>query len=416
MKKSHKIAIIISIISVLVIATGVCAFIWYKGRDRRALNKAFIRLAEDMESRSSEMIPAEDLADMIDEIVYGDAHMDFSVNAAGLDLDGYLPIKLPIDLDNVTLGLDGELDRSCSSRELSASGAVSVMNYDLADLQAYVKGEDLYVKVPLLFNTVIPFDIGEDIFPGRESDIIPPVSGGIRGVLRDAEQARGMWDEAEIERNKIKEPITASDGSKLECTVYDVIIPADVAGSADGDGPADVAGSADAAAGDKLEYLIYVDEFSDIRKISAVTPIKAEGREYSPVIVLAGNEVPLDDIRVTEGNLKLQLTRDDEEYEVSAVNEDYSLEGRFEFKFDAESDSLRVIYNRLLLKIDDEEFLRSSGDVTITAGKADIEVLDMEDDLSGMIDLFGMDGDSSGMDDDTFGMDSGLLDLLLGMN
>ncbi|MBO4899174.1 MAG: hypothetical protein J5509_02685, partial [Lachnospiraceae bacterium] len=143
---------------------------------------------------------------------------------------------------------------------------------------------------------------------------------------------------------------------------------------------------------------------------------KAEGREYSPVIVLAGNEVPLDDIRVTEGNLKLQLTRDDEEYEVSAVNEDYSLEGRFEVKFDAEADSLRVIYNRLLLKIDDEEFLRSSGDVTITAGKADIEVLDMEDDLSGMIDLFGMDGDSSGMDDDTFGMDSGLLDLLLGMN
>lgn len=357
MKNSLKITIIVSIISVLVIALGVGAFIWYKGRDRRALNKAFVRLAEDMESRSSEIIPAKDLADMIDEVVYGDAHMDFSVNASGLDLDGFIPIRLPIDLDNVTLGLDGELDRSCKSRELSASGAVSVMNYELTDMQAYVSGEDLYVRVPFLFDTVLTFDIGEDIFPGRESDVIPPLSGGIRGAVSEVEQARETWDKAGIERSKVKEPITASDGAKYECTVYDVTIPA-------------------AEDGEEQEYLIYVDEYSDIRKIRVVTPIKADGREYCPIIILAGAEVPLDDIRVTEGYLKLQLVRDDEEYEVSAVNEEYSLEGRFEFEYDAEADSLRVIYNRLLLKIDDEEFLRSSGDITITPGKADIEVLE----------------------------------------
>ena len=364
MKKNLKTAIIIAVIALLAIALGVGAFIWYKGRDKRALGKALLRLSEDMESRSSEMIPAEDLADMIDEALYGDSHIDFSVNASGLDLDGFIPVMLPINLDNVTLGLDGELDRNCTRRELSASGSVSVMNYELADLQAYVNGEDLYVKVPLLFDSVIPFDIGEDIFPGRESGIIPPVSGGIRGALKEVEVAREMWDRAQIERNKVKEPITASDGTEYQCTVYDVKIPA-----AD-DGAAEVQ-----ALGGQ-EYLIYVDEFSDIRKIKVVTPIKAEDRDYSPVIILAGAEVPLDEIKMSDGNLNLQLIRDDEEYEVNAVNEEYSLEGRFELKYDADAGSLRVIYNRLLLKIGDEEFLRSSGDVTITPGRADVEVLE----------------------------------------
>ena len=128
MKKKSNTAVIIAIISVLVVALGVGGFIWYKGRDRRALKKAFVRLSEDIESRSSEIIPIDELADMIDVVIYGDSHMDFSVNASGLDLDGFIPISLPIDLDNVTLGLDGELDRSSGTREMSASGSVSVMN------------------------------------------------------------------------------------------------------------------------------------------------------------------------------------------------------------------------------------------------------------------------------------------------
>ena len=201
-----------------------------------------------------------------------------------------------------------------------------------------------------------------------------------------------MWKKAEIERNKVKEPVTASDGTKYECTVYDVTIPAVEEGAKGG------------IAGDEQEYLIYVDEFSDIRLIRVITPIKADGLDLCPVIVLAGKEVPLDEIRVTEGNLKLQLTRDEEEYEVTAENEEYSLEGRFEPEYDTQTGKLKVIYDSLVLKIDDYEFLRSSGDVTITAGSANIVKLDTDNDQSVMDNLFGG-------DDDLFGIDSDLIDL-----
>ncbi len=362
MKTNLKTIIIISVSLLLVVAVGIGAFIWYKGRDRRALGKAFIRLSEDMESRSAELIPADDLADMIDEVVYGDSHMDFSVNASGLDLDGFIPVILPIDLDNVTIGLDGEMDRSCSGRAMSASGSVSVMNYNLTDLQAYLDGEDLYVRVPLLFDSVLSFYTGEDLFPDRESGVIPPVSGGIRGVVSDINRARDMWDDVSIERSKTREPFVTSDGTEYLCTVYNVRVPAAGDGSASG-------------AGDEQEYAIYVDEFSDIRRIRVLSPINVDGHDICPAISLVGNDVPLDEIKVSDGDIKVHLTRDDGEYEVSVENGDHSLEGRFKLEYDAEAGRLRVVYNRLLLKIAGEEFLRSSGDITIKPGPTEITAI-----------------------------------------
>ena len=363
MKTNLKTIIIISVSILLVAVVGISAFIWYRGRDRRALGKALIRLSEDMESRSSELIPAGDLADMIDEVVYGDSHMEFSVNASGLNLDGFIPILLPIDLDNVTLGLDGELDRCSSRSAMSASGSVSVMNYNLTDLQAYLDGEDLYVKVPLLFDSVLSFDTDEDLFPDRESGVIPPVSDGIRGVVNDINRARDIWDDVRIERSKTKEPFISSDGTEYLCTVYNVSVPAA------GDG---ASGGTDS---DERDYAIYVDEFSDIRRIRVISPIKAGGSDICPAIALIGNEVPIDEIKISDGDIEIHLTREDGEYEVSAENGEYSLEGRFKFKYDAEADRLRVIYNKLLFKIADEEFLRSSGDITIKPGPTEITAI-----------------------------------------
>lgn len=327
-------------------ATGV---ILYRGADRRAVESGFSRLSEDLDTRATEVISASETAALIDAVMYGDAHIEASVNVGGIDISGMIPdgmvgAGMSAVLGNtkdITIGADAVIDRRCTDEELSVQGSLSIMNYTLADIGIYAQGDMAYLDLPKMADMMYEVDLNnisgaiddsgflrgvwdELGLPGYRSvelfghaeerdvwDVIGDMRDGMREAAEQKEDIRRMWKNAEIERRDEEAEVKSSSGEAdgYTCRVYDVTIAQEDAQAVlnhmivDGDEAEDTDGAGSEQTrtvtvdGD-VSFTVYIDEYKDIRCIETINPLKVNGGEYDIRIELTGEELPIDEVDI----------------------------------------------------------------------------------------------------------------------
>lgn len=78
---------------------------------------------------------------ILNQIGAGDVRVDFSLNFSG-----------PSVLQNMTLGLDGNLEREPQQELFQTNIKASVMNMEVAELSAFGEGDKLYLQLPTLWD------------------------------------------------------------------------------------------------------------------------------------------------------------------------------------------------------------------------------------------------------------------------
>lgn len=442
MRINSKIIILLSGVAALATAGGVTAGVMlYRGADAMAVKQGFARLAEDIGTRSEEVISLAEAADLIDEVMYGNAHIDMSVNVGGIDMSGVITDEtagtivsgILGNLSDITIGADAVIDRRCSEEELSVTGGLSVMNYKLADLNLYVRGDMAYLELPDLADEVYMTDLSDIsgtvsrspmLSEAWEQAGLPRIksvelfgeapANDIWSALareRDEEEQSGlvrdMWKNAVADRRDEDGVMRADDEREITCRIYDVTIPKeDMQRCIDYmTGTSDVQHlNAD------VGFAVYIDEYKDIRRIETTTPIILNGTRFDISIELTGEELPVDTVDVTTtvytippiyledaagqaesapssdkdpsesgteyviNEVSTRISRDGHDYDISLTSGDALAEVEVSPKYDRESCDLNLRYSNLSLVYAGEEILRSGGDVRICTAGTEVNV------------------------------------------
>ncbi len=412
---NRKTAIIIAIVSALALIAGVIiGVLLFGSRDRRALDKAFGQLSEDYLLRNEETVSAADLVHIEDEIVYGRSHTEFSVNIGALNVADMVPGGVLSGTDEVTVGIDGKLDRDSEDKSMSANCELSVMNYTLADPSLYAKDNMVYIELPGFFSGIyaldlsdisssvrsskilsgvwenydLPYDMSVELFKERESEDILSFLQEIKESKERSGRLKKIWKSAMIERDEEVRSIETADGSAAECKVYHISFDETQIDEFEAivNDPEDTSKGIEVEGGVKL--CVCVDKYHDIRYISTDEPVNLEGTAYDIEAYLKGTELPIDTLSLTFGMADTgdcitfdtdRIIKGDDiifdfaaEYagnlEGTADTGTIRIEGEVTPVYDKEADELSIKYDELTFSAGDEMLFKSSGTLKIDAG------------------------------------------------
>lgn len=410
---NRKLIIIISICvaSVISVAGGAVAGVkLYRGADKRAVQKAFTLLSEDMDARAEELISAKEISDLYEAVMYGDAHIDASVNVGGIDVSGMIPDDTVNgvlsgvlgNLSDITVGVDAVIDRRCDDEELSVLGSLSVINYKLADINIYARGDMAYLELPGLADEVYKTDLSDingtisrspmlsyawdsaglpriqsvELFGEAPEDDIWSTFGTIRDEAEQSERIREMWKNADVQRRDEDEVIETGDEREITCRIYDVIIPKEY-----------IQGCIDYMTGTSerwylnadVKLTVYIDEYRDIRCIETTEPLFVNGKRFDAGMELRGEELPIDTIDMTVNELRTHISRDGRDYNISMESSDARAVVEVTPKYDREARDLDIKYSGFSFVYAGEEILRSGGEVRISTNDTEVNVQPLPD-------------------------------------
>lgn len=140
--KNHKKTTFVVIMCVVMAVLAAILGGWFYHIHSAAykIERGFLNLmreAEEMRNPLSEKIGADEIRRMLVE--------------EGVHLDTRMNVTTDTFLGQVTLGVDTDCEIDRQEKEMSASTSISVMNYELADLQMYGDREKLCFSVPELY-------------------------------------------------------------------------------------------------------------------------------------------------------------------------------------------------------------------------------------------------------------------------
>lgn len=251
-KKRNFIVALCALIGILLIGAVV---VTSAPRKENPLTKGLAALAEEVTALEAEM--GEGFwADAVNQIGNGDLRAEYSFDVSGIP-----------GLQNVTIGLDGEIKRDMEQQLFGADTQLSAANVRLADLSLFGTTDLLYLQVPTLWEGSIVLDpenvsgqwndsllrgqlqqfTEKDIVVGEKMDVrlferfsLPQFS--VADFLKEnAEALKELYENMEVikaEEAKEDERFTAEqveslsgyvledkDGNEIETTCYVTILP-----------------------------------------------------------------------------------------------------------------------------------------------------------------------------------------------
>ena len=143
-KKKRNIIIISCIIAGICLAGGVAAAVF--AAQRNPLTKGLTNLAGEVTALEEEL-GKHFWADAINQIGSENIQAEYSVNIGGIP-----------ELQNITVGFDGRLQRSMEQQMLGAEFGVSVANAEIAEASLFGTADTLYLQVPSVWEGNVVFD------------------------------------------------------------------------------------------------------------------------------------------------------------------------------------------------------------------------------------------------------------------
>lgn len=224
--------------AVVVVAAIIVCVMFFLGSDKKKLAKAMLNLVEDNGSYAETVISTKQLMDIAQRTLYGDCGVEYSVNVSGLE-------NVP-----ATIGVDGELVRRFDDKKMYSTNNLSVMNIDIASLNAYADDTMLYAQVPQLFDNVFMADgasIGKDLNDSVLASLvgvalpedfeIRPFGDGVKKNIESVDVSQilpkytsdclALYKAMDVSHEKGKVQIKLDNGEQIECVVYKVILPVD---------------------------------------------------------------------------------------------------------------------------------------------------------------------------------------------
>ena len=345
---SHK---IISVSIVVLIAGITAAGIWaYKTGDEREERRAWKRLDKDAVEVLGVGLADGGLNALLNDLICGQMHADYRLDISGIPGIPY------------TVGTDGTLDRDAVKKQMSAHTDLSVMNYQVHHADIYAQGQQAYISMQDEENGDYTIDFGN-----------------ISGVINSSEKMQEIG-------------VSVPDGFMIDIfpeqdKIAKILSPDDSAG--------EYPDTALLLSGDDTDIIIETDNKHDIRSIcgtivwggddgarpseqttveasSAITTAGLEVYESTYQISLDGERIPLEHLTVTVDNIPAKYLFNTEE------TEDVDLYVSFSPGYDAASDTLEIICDRMVLSASGEDFFRMKGSMHISRQAGRIDVLKPE--------------------------------------
>lgn len=407
-KKRNIIIIICALIGIFLIGAAVAATA--VSQKKNPLEKGLTELAEEVLAVEAEMGEGFWI-DAVNQAGSGDVRAEYFFDVSGIS-----------GLQNMTVGLDGEIKRDMEQQLFGADVRVSAANVKLADISFIGTADLLYLQMPALWEGSVvlePEDIdgqwnnsslrgqlqqltGEDIAVGQKTDVrlferfsLPDFS--VAGFLEEnAEALKALYENMEvIEAGKAQkdERFTAEqledlngyvpkdkDGTEIETACYVVVLPEEELGKIFPDVVSDI------------RLGVYLDEEERIVRICTLPGeiLTADAGKGEFALNLTGSEATVDVLELTasgtadaamlsaglsgeiETECDLTIEKDDEQKGSYNVEGNCSfrnqtnmaeilLEGNLRGEQAGEDKMLSVTVERMTVKAQDETVCRLSG-------------------------------------------------------
>ena len=335
----------------MLIAGITAAGIWaYKTGDEREERRAWKRLDKDAVEVLGVGLADGGLNALLNDLICGQIHADYRLDISGIPGIPY------------TVGTDGTLDRDAVKKQMSAQADLSVMNYQVHHADVYAQGQQAYICM-------------QDEENGDYTIDFSNISGVINSSGKMQEIGMRVSDGFMIdlfpEQDKIAKILSSED--------------------VDGEYP----DNALQLSGDDTDIIIETDNKHDIRNISGTInwsgDNSARGSERtldeessaiskdSPAITgspyqisLDGESIPLQHLTITVDNIPAKYLFNTEDMG------DVDIYVSFSPGYDAASDTLEIICDRMVLSASGEDFFRMKGSMHISRQAGVIDVLKPE--------------------------------------
>ena len=317
---SHKV-MSVSIVVLIAGITAVCTWA-YKTGDEREYRRAWRKLDKDAEEVLGVRLSDGGLNDLLNDLVYGQMHADYRLDISGIPGIPY------------TVGTDGNLDRDAAKKQMSAYTDLSVMNYQVHHADVYAQGQQAYISMQDEENGDYTIDFSN-----------------ISGVINSSEKMQEIG-------------VSVPDGFMIDIfpeqdKIAKILSPDDSAG--------EYPDTALLLSGDDTDIIIETDNKHDIRSIRGTL-----ASESAFQISLDGERIPLEHLTVTVDNIPAKYLFNTEE------TGDVDLYVSFSPGYDAASDTLEIICDRMVLSASGEDFFRMKGSIHISRQAGVIDVLKPE--------------------------------------
>lgn len=243
------------------VITGICltaaaAIVYTVVSKRNPLAKGLLGLSEEITAMQEEL-GEYFWADAVNQIGSENVQAEYSFNIGGMEA-----------FRNITVGLDGELERDMEQKLFGAEAVLSVANLEIAETSLFGTADTLYLQIPSVWEGSVVLDTediggqwntsavksGLQLLTGQEfgighrvdvnlfkefyvnrywlDDFFQENGGGLRSLYENMEvvklkqaQKRGLLDagQAESLENHILED---AEGNRIMTTCYLVILPA----------------------------------------------------------------------------------------------------------------------------------------------------------------------------------------------
>ena len=389
------------------------------------VEKAIAEFASDMENTSEKTISAHEMEEMINMVMYGDSHMKYSLNVSGIE-------QLP-----VTLGVDGETTRFFDERIMESSDTLSVMNYDISEMEIVASDNDLYLYIPAFSDSYYMVDTENFAEQVNGSEItgmlgITVPEGDYRpfgdGISKDIHLTTGeafaekysdeiqvITENMQVKRLADETEVELINGDTVNCRTYRVIIPNEYADSLLSSVIIDELyrnpmwaeriagedGTIDSIEVEKdIELELQIDTSGHIRAIDTASAIQITGAAFEIHAEYTGDKHVTDAMTVSvksktviAGRNNLELTKvvsDDGYVQVNAyVSGDYEAGFSFDGYLDySNSGELQADINKLGVSYEGKDVVRVSGDIDIEPAKK--KASEIEIPQGNTVDLFNM--------------------------
>ena len=305
------------------ILCAVIYSIWaYKTGDEREQRRALRRLDKDASEVLGAGLSDGGLKKLVNDLVYGQIHADYRLDISGIP-------EIPY-----TVGTDGSLDRDAHKKQMSAHADLSVMNYHVHHADIYVQGQQAYICMQDEENGDYTIDFNN-------------ISGVINSSGKMQEIGVRIPKGFMINLFPERDNMAVKPGS--------------------GDAAGEYPDNAPLLSGDDTDIIIETDDKHDIRSIRGTV---ASGSTYQ--IILDGENIPIEHLTLTADNIPAKYLFNTEEIG------DIDLYASFSPRYDAASDTLEIICDRMVLSASGEDIFRMRGSINISRQAGVIEVLKPE--------------------------------------
>lgn len=170
--RRNKTGIILCVAAAVCLAAAIAGIVISR---KNPLAKGLAGLAQEITALQEEF-GEHFWADTVNRIGTGNMQAEYSLNISGAE-----------GLGNVTVGLDGELERDMEQKLFAAKTVLSVANVELAEPSVFGTAETLYLQVPSLWEGSLVMDAGD-------------IDGQWNGSALKQELAEWTGQEADIDR------------------------------------------------------------------------------------------------------------------------------------------------------------------------------------------------------------------------